>query len=131
MSYSDYAALALRVVVGVSLVIHGRMKLGKGAQQAVQWMKGMGVPSLATYGATAIELVGGILLIAGVLVPFAAAFVAVEMLAIVVMKATKMKAGYVVQGRPSYEIDVLYLLLSLALMVLGGGFLAIGSAVGL
>jgi putative oxidoreductase len=131
LPYAGYAALLLRVVVGLSLVLHGRMKLGKGTAIAVQWMKGMGVPATAVYAAIALEVVGGIMLIAGVLVPVVAALVAIEMVANAVMKITEMKGGYVVQNKPSYEIDVLYLLLSIALMVLGAGAAAIGPAVGL
>ncbi|MGA1974405.1 MAG: DoxX family membrane protein [Conexivisphaerales archaeon] len=42
LPYAGDASLLLRVVVGVSLVMHGRTELGGGTQQAVQWIEGMG-----------------------------------------------------------------------------------------
>jgi putative oxidoreductase len=123
--YTPYLALLLRVVVGVSMVMHGYPKL-KNPKQAVQWTKGMGVPAIATYLAITLEFFGGIALVIGLIVPIVAFFIALEMIGIIVMKKTKMKATYLTrQNASSYEIDILYLLLAITLLVLGAGALSI------
>jgi uncharacterized membrane protein YphA (DoxX/SURF4 family) len=47
------------------------------------------------------------------------------------MKKNKMKAAYVSSGKPSYEIDILYLLFSIMLIVLGAGAFSIDGLIGL
>jgi putative oxidoreductase len=123
--YTPYLALLLRVVVGISMIMHGYPKL-KNPKQAVQWTKGMGVPAIATYLAIILEFFGGIALVIGLIVPIVAFFIALEMIGIAVMKKTKMKATYLTrQNASSYEIDILYLLLAITLLVLGAGALSI------
>ena len=107
--YVGYLALLLRVWVGANFVIHARPKLGHGMAQTTQWMKSMGLPAGAAYAATALELGGGIALILGLLVPIVGALFVVFMVANSIMKKRKMHADYIAQGKPSYEIDVLYL----------------------
>ena len=130
LPYTGYLALILRVWVGANFVIHARPKL-QSMPQTVQNMKGMGVPAGATYAATALELGGGIALILGLLVPMVGAFFALFMVANSVMKKRKMKADYIAMGKPSYEIDALYLALALVLVFLGAGVLSIDGALGI
>jgi putative oxidoreductase len=125
MPYTPYFALLLRVVVGVSMVMHGYPKL-KNPKPSVEWTKGMGVPAIATYLVIILEFFGGIALVIGLIVPIVAFFIALEMIGITVMKKTKMKATYLArQNGTSYEIDALYLLLAITLIVLGAGALSI------
>ncbi len=131
LPYTPYLALVLRVWMGANLVIHARPKLGKGMAQTTQWVKSMGIPAGAAYTATALELFGGVFLIVGLIVPIVAFFFAIEMIANSIMKKTKMSADYIGQGKPSYEVDVLYLVLSLALIVLGAGALSLDGLIGL
>jgi putative oxidoreductase len=129
--YTPYLALVLRIWLGANFIIHARPKLGKGMVQTTRWIKGMGIPVGAAYTAVALELFGGIFLIVGLIVPIVALFFAIEMVANSVMKRTKMNAEYIGQGKPSYEIDILYLALSLVLIVLGAGALSLDGLVGL
>ncbi len=41
-----------------------------------------------------------------------------------------MKAGYIVSNKPSYEVDTLYLMLSIVLVVLGAGAVSIDGLIG-
>jgi putative oxidoreductase len=129
--YTGYLALALRVWIGASFIIHSRPKLGKGMVQTAQFMKGMGIPVGAAYTATALELFGGIFLIVGLIVPIVALFFAIFMTSNIIMKRTKMHANYIDAAKPSYEIDALYLGLSLVLLVLGSGVLSLDGLIGL
>jgi len=130
LPYTGYLALILRVWVGANFVIHARPKLNS-MPQTVQSMKGLGVPAGATYAATALELAGGIALILGLLVPIVGALFVLFMVANSVMKKRKMSADYIAVGKPSYETDVLYLVLALALVFLGAGVFSLDGALGI
>jgi putative oxidoreductase len=132
VGYTSYLALLLRLFFGVSLVIHGYPKVKGGWRQSGQWMKSMGIPAFTAVAATIIEFFGGILLIIGLIVPVVSAFAALEFAAIIIMKMSKMHARYVSfeQGKPTYEIDVFYLVLALVLFVLGAGALSLDNLLG-
>jgi putative oxidoreductase len=124
-AYAQYFALLLRVVVGFSLVLHGYPKL-KSPKMAVEWMKTVGVPAVAVWLAIILEFFGGLSLIIGFLVPIVAFFAVIQFASIVLVKKTKMGGKYVRTDQgTSYEIDVTYMLLSLAMLVLGAGPLSL------
>jgi putative oxidoreductase len=129
--YTPYLALLLRLVVGVTMIMHGYPKL-KNPKQTVQWTKGLGVPTAATYLAIILEFFGGIALVIGLIVPIVAFFIALEMIGNAILKRTKMKAPYLVgQNAAAYEIDITYLLLAITLVVLGAGFFSVDVFLGL
>ncbi|HZW56432.1 MAG TPA: DoxX family protein [Nitrososphaerales archaeon] len=129
LAYVPYLALLVRVVVGGTLMIHGYPKIKSSAQSA-NWMKSMGLPGATAALAGILEFFGGFLLIVGLIVPIVALFLAIQFGAITVMKKIKMKASYVASGKPSYEIDMVYLLLSIILIVIGAGALSIDGLIG-
>ncbi|MDA4118584.1 MAG: DoxX family protein [Thaumarchaeota archaeon] len=131
LPYAGYLALILRVWVGANFIIHARPKPGQGISQTAQYMKGLGVPVGATYAATALELVGGLFLILGLLVPIVGAFFVIFMVSAAIMKKRKMHADYIAPNKPSYEVDVLYLALALVLVFLGAGVFSLDGAIGL
>ena len=128
LPYTGFLALFLRVWVGVNFVAHGYPKLGERRQQTLQWTKSLGVPAAATYLAIILEFFGGLSLIIGFIVPIVGFFIALEMIGAILLKKTKMKAPYM--GQNSYEIDITYLMLAIALLVLGAGVLSVDSFLG-
>lgn len=128
LPYTGFLALFLRVWVGVNFVAHGYPKLGKGRQQTLQWTKSLGVPALATYLAIILEFFGGLSLIIGFIVPIVGFFIALEMFCAILLKKTKMKAPYM--GQNSYEIDITYLMLAIALIMLGAGAISVDAFLG-
>lgn len=130
---SDLVSLVLRIVAGIALVMHGLPKAKGGwGKQSGEWIGTMGVPPVAARLVTVLELFGGVFLVVGLLVPVVAALFAVQFAAIIVMKARKMNAGPIGGGsKPNYEVDLLYLLLSLAILMLGAGAYSIDAAIGL
>ena len=128
LPYTGFLALFLRVWVGANFVAHGYPKLGKSRQQTLQWTKSLGVPVLATYLAIILEFFGGLSLIIGFIVPIVGFFIALEMIGAILLKKTKMKAPYM--GQNSYEIDITYLMLAIALIVLGAGVISVDSFLG-
>jgi putative oxidoreductase len=130
LSYVPYLALLVRVVVGGTLMIHGYPKV-KSPEQSENWMKSMGLPGATARLAGILEFFGGLFLVVGLIVPVVSAFLAIQFASITLMKKIKMKANYVDQGKPSYEVDILYLLFSIILIVLGAGVLSLDGLIGL
>ncbi len=131
--YGPELLLILRIVLGAALVIHGYPKVKGGRVQAGQWMKSMGVPSSTADLVTVLEFLGGVFLVVGFLTPLVGLFFAIEFGAIILMKTSKMHAKFISmeQGKPTYEIDVLYVLLSLVFLVLGAGPYSLDHLLGL
>ena len=128
MPYTAYLALLLRVWVGANFVAHGYPKLGKTREQTLQWTKSLGVPVVATYLAIILEFFGGLSLIIGFIVPVVGFFIALEMITVIFLKKTKMKAPYM--GQNSFEIDITYLMLAIVLIVLEAGVFSVDSFLG-
>jgi putative oxidoreductase len=110
-------------------MIHGYPKAKGGWRQSGQWMKSMGIPAVTAVFVMVIEFFGGLLLVVGVIVPVVAAVVMIQFASIIGMKSFKMKAPYISMevGKPTFEIDALYLVLAFVLVVLGAGALSIDS----
>lgn len=126
--YAAYLALFVRVWVGANFIGHSRLKLrGKAREGALQGMKGMGIPAAAVTAATTLELVGGIFLLVGFIVPVVAILFAIEMLSTSALRKTKMKNPYL----GGYELDMGYFVLAIVLIVLGAGALSVDQFLGL
>lgn len=125
--------LLLRIGAGAGLVLHGYPKVQGGRIQSGQWMKSMGVPAATADFATVIEFVGGIFLLIGFLTQLVGLFLVLQFGLIVVVKIAKMKAKFVTMDRakPSFEIDVLYLMLGLVFLFLGAGQFSLDHVVGI
>ena len=131
LPYTPYLALFLRVIVGASLMVHGRPKFSN-IEQIKKYAQGMGAPASAAYAVAILEFLGGLFLILGITVPIVALFLLIQFAAITVAKKFKLKGAYISGQSPvKYEMDVLYLLFASTLIVLGAGALSIDSLVGL
>jgi len=128
VAFVPYLALVIRVVVGLSLMVHGYPKLrGEGKKQSIAFMKSVGIPGTAAVLAGLLEFFGGFFLVIGFIVPVVACLFILQFASIVLMKKNRMKLGYIIPGKPNYEIDVTYLLLALVLLVVGAGVLSLDS----
>lgn len=131
--YGPVLLLILRLGTGTGLAIHGYPKVKGGRVQAGQWMKSMGISPLAADLVTVLEFVGGIFLVVGLLTPLVGLFFVVQFGSIVLMKASKMHAKFISteQGKPTYEIDFVYMLLALVFLFLGAGPYSLDHLLGL
>ncbi|MEY8039603.1 DoxX family protein [Saccharopolyspora cebuensis] len=80
---SDLALLLARVVVGVTFIAHGYQKLAiNGMDATASGFASMGIPlpTAAAWFAALVELLGGIALVLGVLLPVAGVLLAAVML---------------------------------------------------
>lgn len=131
--YGPVLLLILRLVTGAGLAIHGYPKAKGGRVQAGQWMKSMGIPPVAADLVTVLEFLGGIFLVVGFLTPLVGLFFVIQFGGICLMKRSKMHAKFISteEGKPTYEIDVLYLLLALVFLFLGAGTYSLDHVLGL
>jgi putative oxidoreductase len=118
--FGGVALLVLRLVVGLDFIMHGWPKI----QNPMGWMNAMGgssVPSFLQALAAFAEFGGGIALILGLLTPIAAFGLICQMLGALLIVHLPAGHPFVAQGGPSYELALVYLAASLALIALGPG----------
>ena len=130
---ADWYALPLRLMVGFGFVQHGCAKLFRGADGFISILHAIGVPfaDLAGWATIAVEIVGGLLILAGALVPLAAVPMLVVLLVAIVtvhlpygfssIKLMSYDAAGAHFGQPGYETDLLYIAGLLALCIGGPG----------
>jgi len=131
--YGPELLLILRLGVGAGLALHGYPKVKGGRIQAGQWMKSMRIPPITADLVTVLEFLGGIFLILGLLTPLVGLFFVLQFGAIIWMKKSRMHARFISmeQGKPTYEIDAVYLLLAFVFLVLGAGPYSLDKLLGL
>jgi putative oxidoreductase len=130
LQYTPYLALFLRVIVGCNLIIHSRPKFSK-MPLIIERTRYYGAPAKVAYAITVLESVGGLFLILGFIVPVVALLLVIEFTAIIIAKF-RLKGNYIHGESPlKYEIDLLYFLFAITLLVVGAGAFSIDSYLGL
>ena len=115
-----FALLLVRLVMGTAFVFHGWPKI----QDPFGWMKAVGMshfPSSLQAIAAYVEFVGGIALVLGLLTPAAAFLLLCQMIAALSLVHFPNADPFVRVGGPSFELPLLYLVLSLLFLLLGPG----------
>jgi putative oxidoreductase len=130
-SFARWAPIPLRLIVGYGFMEHGFAKLDRGldAFPAILQMIGVPLPHLMGLLTIFVEIVGGLAILLGALVPLASIPMAVVLLvaiftvhlpygfsSIKLLAVTPAGAQF---GPPGFETDLLYLA-CLAALVLGG-----------
>jgi putative oxidoreductase len=130
---ATWYALPLRLIVGFGFVEHGYAKLSRGADGFIAILHAIGVPfaDLLGWATIIVEIVGGLLILAGAFVPVAAVPMIVVLLVAIVtvhlpngfssIKLMSYDAAGAHFGQPGYETDLLYIAGLLALCVGGAG----------
>ncbi len=126
----EWAPIPLRIALGIIFIDAGLGKFRRGIGGFSGWLESLGVPlpKLAGPGVAAIELGGGLLLLAGLIVPWIAIPLALNM--IVATYVNKFKEGLPFQGssdKQGYELDVLIVFACIALILMGAGPASIDS----
>ncbi|MEU9886875.1 DoxX family protein [Sphaerisporangium sp. NPDC051011] len=119
------ALLVARVIVGIIFIVHGVEKFTSiDATTAFFQSSHVPLPRVSTLVAAAVELVGGVALVLGLLLPLFGTLLALDMLfAIIFVHASK---GFWV-SKDGYEYVLTLLAVSIALAYSRGGFLAADS----
>jgi putative oxidoreductase len=129
--FARWAPIPLRLIVGYGFMEHGYAKVLRGPEHFVAIVHAMGVPApeLMAWATILIELLGGLAVLAGALIPL----ISVPMAAVLLVAAVTVHLPYGFSsiklqaitdhgaqfGQPGYETDLLYLA-GLAALVLGG-----------
>jgi putative oxidoreductase len=132
-----WAPVPLRLIVGYGFIAHGVAKLMKGPDAWVAIVHALGVPApfLMAWLTILVELLGGLAVLLGLLVPLASVPMAAVLLVAIFtvhvpfgFTSIKLMAVTVtgpIFGPPGYETDLLYLACLAALVVGGSGPLAV------
>ena len=136
-SWSEWALLPLRLIIGFGFMAHGFAKLSAGPQKFAGMLQTIGVPapSLAAWMTALVEFFGGLAVMAGAFIPIVSIPLAIVMLvalftihlpfgfsSIKLMGITESGPQF---GTPGYEVNLLYLAGLLTLVLGGAGPLSI------
>src|SRR5215475_1240306 len=129
----SWYAIPLRLIVGFGFIQHGYAKLARGPEDFIGILHAMGLPASLLLGwlTIIVELVGGLMILVGALIPLATLpMVIVLFIAIITVhlpngfssiKLLSYDAGGAHFGQPGYETDLLYLAGLVALSIGGAG----------
>jgi putative oxidoreductase len=130
---AGWHALPLRLIVGFGFIQHGYAKLARGADGFIAILHAIGTPfaDLLGWATIVVEIVGGLLILAGAFVPLAAVPMIVVLLVAIFtvhlpngfssIKLISYDAEGAHFGPPGYETDLLYIAALLALSIGGAG----------
>lgn len=129
--HAGWGLLLLRVIFGVSFMMHGYDKLfGEGGMQGMtENLTGMAVPApeLFAWLVALTELVGGLFLVLGLLTRLAALATVINM-SVAIALVHWGNGFFVANTPPGVELPLLYLAASATLFVAGAGRLSIDEA---
>lgn len=139
-TWGEWAALPLRIVLGIIFIVHGYPKFFKvppigGPKGFAGFLQQMSVPypMFFAWVVAVVEFIGGICLILGLLVRFWAPLMAIDM-AVAIWKAKLpqggWRGGFTRYDATGYEFDLTLLAVSLSLLILGSGALGLDRLLG-
>jgi putative oxidoreductase len=134
---AGWYAIPLRLIVGYGFFSHGWAKLARGPDNFGGILHAMGMPAadLLSWATVVVELVGGLMILAGALVPLITVPMIVVLLVAIItvhlpngfssIKLMSYDATGAHFGQPGYETDLLYIAGLIALCFGGAGPLSI------
>ena len=128
MFYSpDIAKLLLRVSAGIMMLFHGFEKVVNGISGVRYLTTNAGLPEFFAYGVFIGELIFPVLIILGLYARIASLGLAFNMLMAILLAhgSTLFELGK--HGAPTFELPFLYLVISIAIFLLGSGKYAVNS----
>lgn len=120
-----FALLVLRAVLGLVMAAYGWQKVNGGMAQFQGFLPTIGIPGWMGYVSAYAELIGGILLIAGLLTRLAALAIFINMV-VAVVKVT-FKNGLV--GTQGYGFSLALAAMAFTLIFFGGGSISLDTAI--
>lgn len=130
-SWSEWALIPLRLIIGLGFMAHGFAKLSAGPQKFAGVLQTLGIPApgLMAWMTALVELFGGLAVVAGAFIPIVSIPLAIIMLVAMFtvhlpygfssIKLVGMTGSGPQFGTPGYEVNLLYLA-GLLTLVLGG-----------
>jgi len=134
---ASWYAIPLRLIVGFGFIQHGYAKLARGPEEFIGILHAMGLPGSFLMGwlTIIVELLGGLLILMGALIPLATLPMMIVLLVAIItvhlpngfssIQLLSFDAAGAHFGQPGYETDLLYLASLLALGFGGPGPLSV------
>jgi len=120
----EWSALILRLVAGITFVIHGIAKFQMGLDNVAGFFGSLGLPAFIAYLVAFLEVVGGFALILGLGTRIFAGALAVVMVGAVIK--AKLAAGFMGgESGAGYELELALLAILLSLAVSGSTMLGL------
>ena len=133
MTNADIAALILRVAIGLCIFLHGANKWRgpESRRGTAGWFGSIGMrrPTLQAAAAAFTEMVGGVFLLAGFVVPTAAGAVGSTMIVAIVV-AHRSNGFFIFNDGQGWEYCAILLTACVAIGALGGGRASLDHALG-
>ena len=132
MDHVDFALLVLRAALGLMLMAHGANKVKGGLDNAGKWFSSMGMHrgGLQARLAAATELGCGLLLVLGLLTPFAAAGV-IGVMTVAGIVAHRNNGFFVFRPGQGWEYVAIIAVAAFAVGTIGPGEWSIDHAIGI
>lgn len=106
----------MRVGMGILFLVHGIAKFQMGLSNVDAWFSSIGIPGFLAYVVAVLELVGGIMLIAGLFTRYVSALFIVVLIGAIF--TAKLSVGLLGNGQMAgYELDLGFILVTLYLAV--------------
>jgi putative oxidoreductase len=116
---AQYGPLPLRILAGISFIIHGLPKLSNIAGTEHFFSSMIGLPAAMALPIGLLEVIGGIALLVGILTRLASIMFIIEMIGSTI--TAKLSKGFV----GGYEVDLLLMAISISLLLTGPGRISI------
>lgn len=118
---ADIGKLILRLCVGLMMLPHGIYKIVNGIDGVKGMMVGFGLPEFTAYGVYMGEIIAPIMIIIGFRARLGALFVIFTMIVAIAVTSGFSFLGLDSHGGFNAEIQLLYILSSVAIMLIGAG----------
>jgi len=121
----DVGKLIIRLVLGITILLHGIAKVTGGVGGIEGMLEGAGLPGFFAWGAYLGEVLGPVLLIVGLYARVGAALIAINMLVAVALAHLPQVFMLGEQGGWAIELQAMFLFVAVGLIFTGPGRLAI------
>jgi uncharacterized membrane protein YphA (DoxX/SURF4 family) len=124
MNKLETSKLVLRLVLGISFLLHGIAKFQGGIGNTAGWFDSIGIPGALAYAVAIIEVAGGIALIIGLGTRIVSIVLGILMIGAIF--TAKLPGGFLGNGTGAgYELDVAFLAIAIFLAMNGSKMLAL------
>ncbi|MFC5603672.1 DoxX family protein [Sporosarcina koreensis] len=123
----EWSLLILRVVLGITFLVHGIAKFQMGLGNVAGWFESIGILGFLGYAVAFIELLGGIALILGVGTRIFSALLVIVLLGAIF--TAKLSVGFMGAETAGYELDVALLAIAAVLLISGSRLLSLDNKI--
>ncbi|MBS4179584.1 DoxX family protein [Lederbergia citrea] len=119
----ELSLLILRLVLGITFLVHGIAKFQMGLGNVAGWFESIGIMGFLGYVVAFIELIGGIALILGFGTKIISTLIAFVMIGAIF--TAKLSAGFMGSEAAGYELDLALLSMAVVLLISGSRLFAL------